>query len=141
MVTDNPLSQSHYTSKWGLHEPIISEELYYKVQEVLDGRGKNYRPKFEVVEDFPLRGFLLCPECEKLLTASKSKGRNKYYAYYHCSDGCSHRIRAEIPNEAMDIKLQQFIPKENIKELYKTIITEEFYRQTGNSVNEKKKNT
>lgn len=123
----------------GLHEPIITEELYYKVQEALDARRKNYRPKIEVIDDFPLRGFLMCPKCEKLLTASKSKGRNKYYAYYHCTDGCSHRVRAEIPNEEMGYKLQQFIPKENCKELYKIIITEEFYRQTGNSANEKKK--
>lgn len=67
----------------GLHEPLISEDLFYQVQEVLDGRGQTYRPKVETREEFPLRGYLLCPMCERKLTASKSKGRHAYYAYYH----------------------------------------------------------
>lgn len=41
----------------GQHEPIIPESLYYEVQDVLDGRGRNYRPKIKTLDEFPLRGF------------------------------------------------------------------------------------
>ncbi|MEO7978051.1 zinc ribbon domain-containing protein [Flavobacterium sp.] len=40
----------------------------------------------------PLRGYLLCPECGKLLTGSPSKGRNQYYRYYHCASSCGVRF-------------------------------------------------
>lgn len=52
----------------GQHEPIISEGLYYRVQDVLDGRARTYRPKEVTIEEFPLRGFLTCPKSFKKLT-------------------------------------------------------------------------
>jgi len=75
----------------GLHEPIISKALYYQVQDVLDGRKRHYRLKVVANESLPLRGFLICPLCIKILTGSASKGFTKYYSYYHCTDGCSCR--------------------------------------------------
>lgn len=45
------------------HEPIIIEELYYKVQDILYGRKRNtYRLKVVSNLSLPLRGFLICPE-------------------------------------------------------------------------------
>ena len=38
--------------------------------------------------DFPLRGFVRCETCGRPLTGSWSKGRNGYYAYYHCQTKC-----------------------------------------------------
>ncbi|MBA0883116.1 recombinase family protein [Flavobacterium sp. BBQ-18] len=49
----------------GQHEAIISEELYYEVQDVLDGRARVYRPKIETIDEYPLRGFFLCPKYSK----------------------------------------------------------------------------
>ncbi|MCH5685271.1 recombinase family protein [Niabella sp. W65] len=37
----------------GQHEAIISEELFDRVQDVLDGRGRKYRPKIETQREFP----------------------------------------------------------------------------------------
>lgn len=89
--------ESYYAQ--GQHEPIISEDLFYRVQDVVNGRRKSIRPKAETIVELPLRGFLICPVCSKVLTGSKSKGRNKYYAYYHCSKGCNHRFSAETVND------------------------------------------
>jgi hypothetical protein len=36
----------------GKHEGIISEDLFYKVQDVLDGRGKTSRPIFSPSTNF-----------------------------------------------------------------------------------------
>ena len=55
----------------GIHEPIITESLFYKVQDVLDNRRKKYHVAHKKInENFPLKGFLNCPKCNKPLTAS-----------------------------------------------------------------------
>lgn len=67
----------------GDHEPIISQALFYKVQDVLEGKKRNARVKTRMMSDdeLPLRGFLYCPKCNRMLTGSASKGRHAYYYY------------------------------------------------------------
>jgi site-specific DNA recombinase len=120
------------------HKPIISESLFNEVQDTLDGRGRNYRTKVETVDEFPFRGFLVCPECEKLLTASKSKGRYRYYAYYHCKGGCKHRTNAGKVNDAIQADLLRFIPEIQDKKLYQEIVTKDYLEQTREVQTEKK---
>lgn len=64
----------------GLHDPIISEQDYWLVQERLHG-GKKYAVQNR--DDVPLRGVLHCG-CGKKLTAGNSKGKSRYYWYYVC---------------------------------------------------------
>ena len=121
----------------GIHQPIVSEDLFRQVQEVLDGRGRGYRPKAETDEDFPLRGFLICPTCGRMLTASKSKGRNAYYAYYHCTKGCNHRSKAEEVNAAFIQELKKFVPRKEFINLYKSLLIETYYEQTKEQLDER----
>ena len=80
----------------GIHEPIITKKLYNKVQDVLNHRSDKYQISHKKLnENFPLKGFLLCPHCNKPLTASSSKGRNRYYTYYHCMSPCTLRYKLE----------------------------------------------
>ncbi|MPZ20329.1 MAG: hypothetical protein GEV06_20795 [Luteitalea sp.] len=74
--------------KRGDFEPLISEELFYRVQAILSGRVPNTAPRKRAHPDFPLRGFVRCRSCGRGLTGSWSKGRSEYYAYYHCRPGC-----------------------------------------------------
>ncbi|WP_117178693.1 recombinase family protein [Mariniflexile rhizosphaerae] len=113
----------------GQHEALISEDLFYRVQDVLDGRGRTYRAKVVVVEDFPLRNFLICPDCDKILTGSKSKGRSKYYAYYHCRNGCKHRVNAQQVNESFEEYLKSYLPNRDVKELYTCLIMDAYNKQ------------
>ena len=113
----------------GLHEPIISEALYYQVQDVLDGRKRHYRLKVVANESLPLRGFLICPLCTKLLTGSASKGNTKYYSYYHCTDGCSCRYRADKVNQQFIYELKKYIPRPEIADLFKEVLTEAWHDQ------------
>jgi|SRR5690554_6816463 len=117
----------------GQHQAIISEEMYEKVQEILDGRGRIYRSKIQTRNDFPLRGFLICPICGNLLTASKSKGRNKYYSYYHCRKGCTYRIGIEKLNQAFEYELRRFIPRKEVYAIYRNILGEIYYELTQSS--------
>ena len=74
--------------KRGDFEPLISEDLFYRVQSVLSGRVPSTSPRQRAHPDFPLRGFVHCRSCGRGLTGSWSKGRSEYYAYYHCRPRC-----------------------------------------------------
>jgi len=82
----------------GIHEPIISEELFDEVQSVMAGRKRNWPTKQNAREEFPLRGHLLCSRCGAKLTASSSKGNGGKYFYYHCTPKCGERFKAEEAN-------------------------------------------
>jgi len=72
----------------GDFEPLLSEKVFYRVQAILDGRLEITAPRQRNDLDFPLRGYVRCEACGKPLTASWSKGRSDYYAYYHCRGRC-----------------------------------------------------
>ncbi|MGQ3087692.1 recombinase family protein [Flavobacterium sp.] len=95
----------------GQHEPLISETLFYKVQNILDGNKRHERPytKIESDANFPLRGFLICPDCGKNLTGSASKGsKGGYYYYYHCIPSCGFRKSATQANKMFEEDLKKF---------------------------------
>jgi len=116
----------------GSHKPIISEDLFYRVQDALDGRKRNsYRLKVVSNASLPLRGFLICPKCGKLLTGSASKGHTKYYAYYHCFDGCATRFRADVINGRLVEDLRKYIPRQEMSEIYKIKLSESWYTKTN----------
>jgi site-specific DNA recombinase len=71
----------------GDFEPLITERIFFRVQGILDGRY-DVTTKQRNDPDFPLRGYVRCETCGKPLTASWSKGRSDYYAYYHCRGRC-----------------------------------------------------
>jgi DNA invertase Pin-like site-specific DNA recombinase len=89
----------------GQHEPLVTEELFNSVQDVLDGRKRNHPAKHNKKKELPLRGFLECRKCGRNLTGSASKGNGGKYFYYHCSCGCNERIKAEDANEKFNGKL------------------------------------
>jgi len=125
----------------GQHEPIVSEYLFYEVQDVLNGKKRKVKSKskIEVQENFPLRGFLQCPNCGGMLTGSSSKGKSRYYFYYHCQPGCKFRHRAEEANELFERELRKFIPHPAIKEVYKVIVRKLFLDYTKPENDEKRR--
>jgi hypothetical protein len=72
----------------GDFEPLVSEKVFFRVQAILDGRLEITAPRQRNDPVFPLRGYVRCEACGKPLTASWSKGRSDYYAYYHCRGRC-----------------------------------------------------
>ena len=81
------------------HGGLISESLFYDVQEILSGRKPVPAVKLISMELLPLRGFLKCNECQKMLTGSSSNGKYKHYYYYHCDCPCGVRYNAEETNK------------------------------------------
>ena len=84
----------------GIHEPLVSHELFERVGEVMSGRSTNCRR--EQKREFSLSGLVLCSQCwdeggQRQLIGSLIK---KKYTYYHCS-GCREQGRAKYYKEAM----------------------------------------
>ena len=79
----------------GLHEPIVSQELFDAVQDALDGKAAPPVVHKKLNNDFPLKGFIRCTGCDKKLTAGWAKGRKAKYARYWCwNPKCSARVSA-----------------------------------------------
>lgn len=92
----------------GIHEPLVSEELFDDVQDILNGRKrKALNHKHGSKEEFPLRGNLLCKQCGRLLTASTSKGNGGLYQYYHCTNRCKERFHSDEVNKLFQQELEK----------------------------------
>lgn len=88
----------------GNFEPIISEELFNRVQQVMRNKKQSLIYRIEN-PDFPLRRFVRHPQKYKL-TGAWSKGRNKSYAYYRFTG------------------TQLYWPKDYVESLFRSFIDE-----------------
>lgn len=117
----------------GQHEPIVTENLFYRVQDIIDGRRNRSLHGQNIVlnEAIPLKGFLVCPHCNSKLFASASKGCRQYYHYYHCTSSCGFRANAKKVNELFVEELRYFSLEPAVKNLYEDVIRDIFEQETG----------
>jgi site-specific DNA recombinase len=115
----------------GLHEAIISNDLYDSVQTLFDHRKKDTGKKTKIRTEYPLKGHLTCRLCGKSLTASASKGRTEYYRYYHCRGGCSERFSTDEANGTFVDYLRSVTVKSEVAELYREVMNDIFEEQEG----------
>ena len=102
----------------GKHEPLVSKQLFDKVQDILKQRSKN---RVKVFAPQPLCGLLRCAECHCMITAeNKTKhqknGNIHHYTYYHCGkrrQPCSQPcVRSEELEKQLSKLLSQYaMPK------------------------------
>ena len=105
----------------GLHEAIIPEGLFWRVQERFARRLKAGK-KAKFVEELALRGHLLCPECRELLTGSASRGRSRRYRYYHCHRCQRVRYRAGEVRERFSAYLAGVQVAPEVRVLYERVL-------------------
>ena len=80
------IGRFEWSGEWyeGTHTPIISKELFYRVQSRFSefDRTKKHNVKFAYT------GLIKCAECGCYLTAEFKRGKNKkgHYIYYHCAN-------------------------------------------------------
>lgn len=79
----------------GKHEPIIPEELFNRVQDVLDGRHHGAEKK----RSFAFMGLMTCAKCRSSITAEIKKGK---YVYYHCADNQCKKDGRYIPESEIE---------------------------------------
>ncbi len=118
--------------KIGNHQAMISEDLFYKVQAIIDGRsytaGIHQKKQHE---DFPLRGQVICGICNQLLTASFSRGRSNKYPYYFCGRG--KHPSPSIPKNKFEDEFMTFMrelePKANLVRLFTAMVKEKWQKR------------
>ena len=115
----------------GIHESIIEDELFQRVQLILDGRKRNQPKKSKLKALFPLRGHLICKICGNNLTASSSKGSTKKYDYYHCQHGCKERISAQLANTEYEKLLSSLVVNKEIANLYTEVLKDVYAQKEG----------
>lgn len=118
------------------HEAIITPDIFYKVQDILKGRRRAVRTSATAPAQFPLRGFIQCESCGRMLTASSSTGsKGGKYSYYHCSAPCAVRYKAETVNTAFVQQLEELRPHPAVKALYNVILADiERQQQEGKAM-------
>ncbi|AYZ35231.1 recombinase family protein [Chryseobacterium indologenes] len=126
----------------GKHDALISEDLFLKVQSILFRKSNqdDFLPAGRIIneERYPLRGLLLCPKCNKNLTASSAKGRSKHYYYYHCTVDCGFRHNSEIVNDLFVEELSKFTFNNGAAKILKAIFVQNF-AVASNSVGDERK--
>jgi DNA invertase Pin-like site-specific DNA recombinase len=105
----------------GLHQAVIKEALFSEVQKILNQRPTHV--SYPDRQQLLLRGFLICPNCNRQLTGSASKGKcGRYYHYYHCRSSCGYRIRADKVNEQFLKQLDELYADQAYLTLYKDLV-------------------
>src|SRR3989344_5237235 len=89
----------------GKYQPIVSPQLFARVQEALKNRSKPRKIKHK--HDFPLRGLLHC-SCGAMISAQWAKGNGGLYRYYRCTRKHGHCTQPYIQEAdlARQIKLK-----------------------------------
>lgn len=106
----------------GIHDPLISEALFYEVQHIVKTKRKVTTRKEDLKATFFLKGVLVCPLCDRVLRGSFSKGTTKKYPYYHCSGRCKTRINAFLLNDCYISSLNQLILSSKAIDLFNLIL-------------------
>ncbi len=120
----------------GKHKAIISDALFYDVQDIVLGRKRIGFPTQHSKQDcLPLRGFLKCAKCGKTLTGSGSKGNGGKYYYYHCTKGCKERFRATVANELLYDIFKQISGNKNLLKTIEHITIDQYkHDNTGQAL-------
>ena len=95
----------------GAHQPLITKDLFDRVQREMSARRKGCGRKKGVVKDYVFRGLFRCGECGAMITAETQKGHNYYRCTRKLKRTCSQRflreedlkeqVRAEVEKVAL----------------------------------------
>ena len=113
----------------GIHEPMIDEDTYWQVREIVTGRShKNTKTRNKINPLYPLTKSLLCPHCDARLTAAKSKGKRKHYEYYFCRNRglCKYNKVVDEAHIAFKKRLKELIPTDEMMQFLKEMLKEKY---------------
>ena len=120
----------------GIHIPLVDEATFYRVQRRLDADSTIQVQRVIDNPDFPLRGLVRCPLCNRHLTASFSTGRHGgRYGYYHCGGkacGGLNIRREKLEGAFLDL-LDSIVPAPDLAAQLKTRLLD-VHRQRQSNV-------
>ena len=126
----------------GRHEGLISFETHRKIQRRLKQKALAPARK-DIDQDFPLRGFVTCGDCEKPLRAGWSKScTGKRYAYYTCHTKSCRSYGKSIRRDAIEGEfatlLKSLRPSAGLCALIKAMVVD-VWNQRAAQINETRK--
>lgn len=108
----------------GQFSPIIAQELFFECQ-TGSKRSFSTSKRESTSSSFPLRRFVMCPECLTGLTGSFSTGNGGKYAYYHHQkQGCRYAsyISKDVLEQNFVEYLQTISPKKKYEKVFKAVV-------------------
>ncbi len=128
-IVRNPIYTGIIIEKWTKHQPVkamfeglVSVELFNRANKgkrtIIEMPGnkiaindnvatRNATPQGARNNEFAFKHYVMCPQCNKPLSGSTSRGKTgKYYSYYHC-DKRGHKFR--VSKEDLETKIYSFI--------------------------------
>lgn len=116
----------------GHHEPLISLETFRRIQDKLLGKAR-FRAHKGMSQDFPLRGAVVCSECNHPLTANWSTGRKIKVPYYRFTGHeCAWKnksVRRDKIEGDFESILRKVAPRKEIIEYTKALFMEAWSRR------------
>ena len=123
--------------KRGDFDPLIPDDVFYRVQAILAGRVQTTGPYQRRRPEFPLRAFIKCAACGRGVTASWSKGRSARYAYYHCLPPCRSVNISKARLEGLFVdELERFQPTPGYMRLLKESVLRVWHDRKASVKNE-----
>jgi len=126
----------------GDFDPIVSEEIFDKVQAVLDGKARTVTAYERNHTRFPLRRFVRCAHCGVPITGGGSRnGKNSLrYEYYRCRTTACHLGIPKIPFEQAFIRfLDALKPKPEYLGQLRDAVLDEWRNATADAIAARKR--
>lgn len=126
----------------GQQPPMVTQQQFYRVQAILDGRNTNIATplakKNKDNTEFPLRRVMHCGKCGIVFTGAWTKGRNCRYKYYFCRDRCG---ASSVPAEEVHKKLIELLelvtPTEECLKLFIALLRRTYIKRLSQLQNKK----
>lgn len=122
----------------GKHEPIISKELFEHNQVLVDGKKRTKSTYTKANADYPLKGTLLCIDCNYPMYASapKTGGGKSHSPRYHCyrpnCPGTHQRsVGTQEAHQAFHLLMKDMQPSEGLIRLYKEVLIRQAAKENG----------
>ena len=114
----------------GVQEPLISEELFNKVQENLEGNHDHYEHR-DITPEFPLKKTILCPKDGSAYTGyTVRKKSGQVFPYYkaNAKDYPSNVSASTVHQAYIDLLDQYKVPDE-LQGIMEDVLTDKFYEK------------
>ena len=115
----------------GDHEPLITPEVFDRIQNVLDGNNTTGSNKSWQHPHY-LKGTLYCARCNQRLCFTRSRGNGGTYEYYYCG-GRQRRNGCDLPNipvYEIEVKIEAEYRKHQLTkpaaDLLESVLSEQF---------------
>lgn len=123
----------------GIHEPIISKELFEKVQELIKSKGG--KPNKTFVGSYPLTGILRCPVCNAGMVAgrvvsTRKDGTKNTIRYYYCGAWRNKGTAVCRSNGVRADEVESFV----FQKLRRLVTSDAFLKAILSKVNVQKRN-